>query len=77
MLLCARFVTIICDVPLHILVETSEAVTKRGIFNPLFISDHIVVESLETWDRVYDEVTVTRNGAHWVGKQGDVHDLRQ
>ena len=77
MLLGARHIAIIRDLPLHVFVEASETVTKRGILDPLLIGDDIVVERLEAGDRVDDEVTVAGDGADRVGEQGDVHDRRQ
>lgn len=61
MLFSARFVTIVRDVPLHVFVETSEAVTERSILNALLVRDNVVVESFEAGNRVNDEVSIAGN----------------
>ena len=61
MLFSARFVTIVRDVPLHVFVETSEAVTERSILNALLVRDNVVVESFEAGYRVNDEVSIAGN----------------
>ena len=67
--------TVVRDVELHELIQPSEPVAERGIFNPLLIGDYEVVKGLQTSDRVYHKVPVARNGADRICKQGDVHDL--
>ncbi len=76
-LLCAGFVTVVGNVPLHVLVQTSKSVTKWGVFNSLLVCDHIVVESFETGNRVDDKVTVARNSADWICKKSQVHNCRE
>ena len=61
MLFSARFVTIVRDVPLHVFVETSEAVTERSILNALLVRNNVVVESFEAGYRVNDEVSIAGN----------------
>ena len=65
-LLRARLVAVVRDVPLHVLVQAPETVTERGVFDSLLVCDHVVVEGLQARDRVHDEVTVTWNGTDGV-----------
>ena len=46
----ARLITVVRNVPLHVLVQSSETVTKRGVLNSLLICDHVVVQCFEAWD---------------------------
>ena len=71
------FLRVIGYVQFHELVEASEPVTERRVFNALFISDHKVVESHQRLNRVHQEVTVARNRADRVREERQVHDLRQ
>ena len=76
MLLGARNIAIVSHLPLHVLVESPETVTKRGVLDSLLVSDHVVVECFQAWDGVDDEVTVAGDRANGIGKQGDVHNHR-
>lgn len=60
---------------LHEFVETSESVTEGSVLDPLFVRYHIVVKSLQRWQRVHHEVSVTRNCTDGIREEGDMHYL--
>ena len=62
---------------LHELIETSETISKGGIFDPLFVRYHEVVERQQSLHAVDQEVPVAGNAAHRVAEKRQVHDLRQ
>jgi len=64
-------------VQLHELIETSETISKGGVFDPLFVRYHEVVKCQQTLHAVDQEVPVARNAAHWVAEKRQVHDLWQ
>lgn len=68
MLVCVWLVTVVRNVPLHVLVEAPETVTERSVLDSLLIRDHVVVEGTQSTDRVHYKVTVARNSAHRVSE---------
>lgn len=77
MLLSGSLVGVVWDVELHEFVQTSEAVPERCIFDPLLVSDDIVIERFQAIYRVYQEVPVAGDLAHWVVEERYLHDLWQ
>ena len=75
MLLSTSLVTVVWDVELHELVQASESVAERGVFNPFFVSDYEVVKRFEAGNRVNHEVPVARNGTDRICEQSYVHYL--
>jgi len=67
-------VGVVRDMKFHEFVQTSESVPETGIFNALLVRYHKIIERLEARNRVYYEMPVARDLAHWVVKQSDVHD---
>ena len=76
MVFSASFMSVVRYVQLHELIKSSEPVSKTCIFNSFLVCDHIVIKCPETWDRIYNKVTITGYLAHRVVEQSDVHDLR-
>lgn len=68
MLLGGLLLGVIGDVQLHELIQASEPVAKRSIFNPFFVSNGVVVQSQQRLYRVHQEMSVARNRAHWVAE---------
>lgn len=53
MLFCRPLISVVWNVKFHELIEASEAVAKRGVFDSLFIRDNIIVECFEASYRVH------------------------
>ena len=77
MLVRIRLVTVVGNVPLHVLVKSTETVPERGVFYSLFVSYHVIVKGSQTRYRIHDKVTVAWNRADRVCKQGQMHDARK
>ena len=60
-LLSTPLMTIVRDMQLHEFIESSESVTEGSVFNYFFIRYDEVVKCSQPGQRVYHEVSVTRN----------------
>ena len=76
-LLGTGLVTVVSNVPFHVLVEPTETVTERCILDSLLVRYHVVVKGFQAGDRVRYKVTVARDGTDGVGEEGYVHDVGQ
>ena len=76
-LVCAWLVAVVRYVPAHILIHASEPIAKGCIFNPLFISDDILVKCFESRYAVDHEMSVARNVAEWVVEKCAVQHVGQ
>jgi len=70
-------VGVVWDMQFHKFVQTSETVPKTGVLNALLVRYNKIVERLEARNRVDNKMSVTRDLAHWIVKQSDVHDRWQ
>ncbi len=76
-LLRTRLVTVVSDMPAHVLIHPSKSVTKRGIFDPLLVRDHVVVQCLQLGHTVHYEMSIPRDVTHRVGEQSDMQHALQ
>ena len=66
MALGALFMLVVGNIQFHKLIQASEPIAKRGVFNAFFIRYDVVVERFQPRDRVDHEVSVARDVADWV-----------
>ena len=77
MLISAWFFTVVCHVPFHIFVESSESVSERGILNSFLICHNVIVKCLKERNRIHYEVSIARNWWNWVREECNVQNIRQ